>query len=83
MSKSCIVTGKKTSFGNNVSHAKNKTRRKIYANLQKKHLLNPATGRKVTVTISNRGMRTLKKWDREGKAYNLTNLKKDGTLAVK
>ena len=81
MSKQCIVTGKKTTFGLNVSHAKNKTKRKIFANLHKKSLLNPATGRKVTVTISNRGLRTLKKWDREGKTYDLTKLKTDGTLA--
>ena len=76
MSKQCIVTGKKTTFGNNVSHSKRRTRKKILANLQKKKLLNPATGRKVTVIISNRGLRTLKKWDREGKVYNLTDLKK-------
>ncbi len=81
MGKSCIVTGKKTVTGNRVSHANNKTKRRLKANLQKKRLLNPATGRIVTVTISARGMRTLKKWDREGKTYDLTKLKKDGTLA--
>jgi large subunit ribosomal protein L28 len=82
MGKSCIVTGKKTITGNRVSHAKNKTKRRLKANLQKKRLLNPATGRIVTVVISTRGMRTLKKWDREGKTYDLTALKKDGTLAI-
>ncbi len=82
MGKSCIVTGKKTVTGNRVSHSNNKTKRKLKANLQKKRLLNPATGRVVTVTISTRGMRTLKKWDREGKTYDLTALKKNGTLAI-
>ncbi len=82
MSKFCIVTAKKTTFGYNVSHAKNKTKRKVFANLQKKTLVNPASGRKVTVTISNNGLRTLKKWAREGKTYDLTKLKADGTLAV-
>lgn len=81
MSKSCIVTGKKTTVGFNVSHSNQKTKKKLYPNLQKKRLLNPATGRMVTVTISTRGLRTLKKWDREGKSYDLTNLQKDGTLA--
>ena len=34
MSKSCEICGKKTSFGNNVSHAHNTTRRRWYPNLQ-------------------------------------------------
>ncbi len=76
MSTSCIVTGKKTIFGNNVSHSNVKTKRKLKANLMKKRLRNPATGRIVTVTISARGLRTLRKWDREGKSYDLTALKK-------
>lgn len=82
MSKLCIVTGKKTTTGNNVSHSNNKTKRKIKPNLQKKRLVNPATGEIVTVTISTRGLKTLKKWDREGKAYDLTKLSNDGTLAA-
>ena len=36
MSKVCQITGKKPMFGNNVSHANNKTRRKFNVNLQKK-----------------------------------------------
>ena len=80
MSKQCIVTGKKTTTGNRVSHSKVKTKRRLKANLQSKRLLNPATGRIVSVTISTRGMRTLKKWDTQGKKYDLTKLKKDGTL---
>jgi large subunit ribosomal protein L28 len=36
MSKVCDITGKKTLFGNKVSHANNKSRRKFYPNLQKK-----------------------------------------------
>jgi len=34
MSKSCEICGKKTSFGNNVSHAHNTTKRRWYPNLQ-------------------------------------------------
>jgi ribosomal protein L28 len=76
MSTSCLVTGKKTISGNNVSHSNVKTKRKLKANLMKKRLRNPATGRIVTVTISTRGLRTLRKWDREGKTYDLAALKK-------
>ena len=36
MSRVCEVTGKKVMYGNNVSHAHNKTRRRFDINLQKK-----------------------------------------------
>ncbi|MBI5370113.1 50S ribosomal protein L28 [Candidatus Uhrbacteria bacterium] len=81
MSKSCIITGKKTTVGNWVSHSKRHVKRKMFANLQTRRLLNPPTGRMVEVTISNRGLRTLKKWDREGKTYDLAKIKKAGGLA--
>ena len=81
MSKMCLVTGKKTTYGNNVSHSKRRTRKKIKANLHKRRLLNPATGRMVMVTISNSGLRTLKKWDREGKGYDLSKMKKEACNA--
>jgi len=35
MAKSCEICGKKPAFGNNVSHAHNKTSRRWYPNLQK------------------------------------------------
>ncbi len=81
MSKSCIITGKKTRTGYNVSKSNRRTKRKLKPNLQKKRLLNPATGRMVTVIISTSGMRTLKKWDREGKKYDLAQIKKQGSLS--
>ena len=36
MSRICQITGKKVMVGNNVSHAKNRTKRKFYPNLFKK-----------------------------------------------
>jgi large subunit ribosomal protein L28 len=78
--KKCIVTGKTRTTGFNVSHSKRKTKRVIKPNILKKKLLNPATGRMVTVLISARGLRTLKKWDREGKVYNLRELAKANKL---
>ncbi|MBU0646172.1 50S ribosomal protein L28 [Patescibacteria group bacterium] len=77
MGKSCVVTGKKVIVGNNVSHSNVKTKRQLKPNLQKRKLLNPATGRKVTVWISTRGMRTLKKWDQEGKKSDLAKMSKE------
>ncbi|MBT3230477.1 50S ribosomal protein L28 [Candidatus Uhrbacteria bacterium] len=75
MSKKCAVTGKKPLTGNNVSHSKVKTKRRQIPNLQKKRLLNPATGRMVTLSVSARGLRTLAKWLKEGKKYDLLKLK--------
>lgn len=64
-----------------MSHSNVKVKRKLFPNLQKKRLVNPKTGRTITVMISTRGLRTLKKWDRDGKAYDLGALKKTQALA--
>lgn len=60
--------------GNNVSHSKRRTRRTQKPNLQKKRLLNPASGKMETVLISTSMLRTLKKWSKEGKVYDLRKL---------
>ena len=39
MSRVCELTGKKAMFGNNVSHAMNKTRRRFNVNLIKKRFI--------------------------------------------
>ena len=75
MGKICKVTGKTPLTGNNVSHSKRRTKMRQMPNLQKKRLLNPATGLMETVVISTRGMRTLTKWRGEGKTYDLRDLK--------
>ena len=59
MSKRCIVNGKGPRSGNNVSHAKNRTKRWFKPNLQKKRLL--IDGKMLKVWISASGMRTLEK----------------------
>lgn len=61
MARECAVTGKRVSFGNNVSHSNRKTRRKWKANLMKKRLYDEVAGRWVTVTVSARGLRTIQK----------------------
>ncbi len=75
MSKICAVTGKKPLTGNNVSHSKVKTKRRQIPNLQKKRLLNPATGKLTALSVSTRGLRTLAKWLKDGKKYDLRDLK--------
>ena len=44
MTKQCELTGIKISFGNNVSHAHNKTRRRFLPNVQKMTLLSETLG---------------------------------------
>lgn len=75
--KICVVTGKKPTVGMNVSHSNRHTKRWLRPGVTKRRLLNPATGRMVTVMVSNRGMRTLKKWQKEGKTYDLTKMAAD------
>ena len=61
MSKICQVTGKKPMFGNNVSHANNKTRRKFNVNLQKKKFWLPEEKRYITLRLSMHGLRIINK----------------------
>jgi large subunit ribosomal protein L28 len=77
MAKHCVITKKTSAVGNNVSHSQRKTKRRLYPNLQKRRLFNPASGKSVTVVISTQGLRTLAKWDREGKTYDLNQYLRD------
>lgn len=61
MAAKCVLTGKKTVVGNNVSHSKVKTKRRLYPNLQKKRIFIPELGKTVTVVASTRALRSMKK----------------------
>ena len=61
MSRVCDVTGKKPMFGNNVSHAHNKTRRRFNVNIQKKKFWLPDEKRYITLNVSTRGIRIIDK----------------------
>ena len=61
MSRVCDVTGKKPMFGNNVSHAHNKSRRRFNINLQRKKFWLPNENRYITLRLSTRGMRIIDK----------------------
>lgn len=73
MSKICVITGKTPLTARNVSHSNVKTKRRQMPNLQKKTLVNPATGKPITVMVSGRGLRTLNKWAAEGLKVDLRN----------
>lgn len=59
MARRCSVTGKGTQFGNNVSHANNKTRRRFQPNLQETSLLSDALGQMVRLRISTNAIRSI------------------------
>ena len=61
MAKRCQITGKTVMTGNNVSHANNKTRRRFLPNLQHATMHSEALGRRVSLRLSPRAMRTIEK----------------------
>lgn len=75
MARRCVVSGKETVSGHKVSHSQIKTKRTFKANIQSKKVLNPATGRMVKVKLSVYGLRVLRKWQKEGKMYDLDQVK--------
>lgn len=75
MSKVCQVTGKKSMSGNNVSHAKNRTRRKFEPNLQFHRFWIEGEKRFVRLRLSAKGMRIV---DKLGIEQVLTDIRKRG-----
>jgi len=59
MSRRCELTGKGPMTGNNVSHAKNRTRRRFLPNLQDVSLMSDVLGRSFKLRISNAALRTV------------------------
>ena len=59
MSRRCELTGKGPMSGNNVSHAKNRTRRRFLPNLQDVTLMSESLGRSFKFKISNAALRTV------------------------
>jgi large subunit ribosomal protein L28 len=61
MSKVCQVTGKRPVTGNNVSHAKNRTKRRFLPNLQSHRFWVESENRFVKLRVSTKGMRVVDK----------------------
>lgn len=59
MSRRCELTGKGPMSGNNVSHAKNRTRRRFLPNLQDVTMTSEALGRSFKFRISNAALRSV------------------------
>ncbi|MDC0192039.1 50S ribosomal protein L28 [Alphaproteobacteria bacterium] len=61
MSSRCELTGKKYLSGNNVSHAKNRTKRRFLPNLQNISFLSDKLGKKVQLKVAASTIRTVEK----------------------
>ena len=61
MSRICDITGERVMFGNNVSHAMNKTRRRFDINLIKKRFYIPEEDKWITLKIKAPVLKTINK----------------------
>ena len=61
MSRVCELTGKRAMFGNNVSHAMNKTRRRFNVNLVKKRFYIPEEDKWITLRVSTSALKSINK----------------------
>ena len=61
MGKVCVRRGKKVMFGNNVSHAMNKTRRRFDINLIKKRFYIPEEDKWITLKLKASALKTINK----------------------
>jgi large subunit ribosomal protein L28 len=75
MSRVCQVTGKRPTYGNTVSHANNKKRRRFLPNLHTHRFWLEGEKRFVTLRVSSRGLRTI---DKLGIEQVLANLRASG-----
>ena len=75
MSRVCQVTGKKPMAGNNVSHAKNRTRRRFEPNLHTHRFWVETEKKFVKLRLSAKGMRII---DKKGIETVLADLRDRG-----
>ena len=61
MSRVCQVTGKSPMVGNNVSHAKNRTKRRFLPNLQSRRFWVESENRWIRLRVSKKGLRIIDK----------------------
>ena len=75
MARVCQVTGKRPVTGNNVSHAKNRTRRRFLPNLHHHRFWIESEKRFVSLRVSSKGMRII---DKKGIEQVLQDIRSDG-----
>ena len=75
MARVCMVTGKRPTVGNNVSHAQNKTKRRFLPNIQSHRFWVESEKRFVKLRVSTKGMRII---DKNGIDKVLTDIRARG-----
>ena len=80
MSRVCEVTGKKVMYGNNVSHANNKTKRRFLPNLNDVTILSEILDRSFKFRVSAAALRTV---DHRGGLDGFMAKAKDSELSEK
>jgi large subunit ribosomal protein L28 len=67
MARECVITGKRSRVGGGYSNRTRATKfnptgkRRRQVNLQKKTIFLPELGKKITLTVSTKGLKTMKK----------------------
>lgn len=77
MSRVCELTGKRAMFGNNVSHALNRTKRRFNVNLLKKRFYIPEEDKWITLKVSASALKTI---NRIGISAAIKDAKSKGLL---
>ncbi|WP_068276984.1 50S ribosomal protein L28 [Aldersonia kunmingensis] len=77
MSAHCQVTGRRPGFGKSISHSHRRTSRRWDPNIQRKTYYVPSIGRRVTLTVSAKGIKTI---DRKGIDAVVAELRARGEL---
>ncbi len=75
MARTCQVSGKRTTSGNNVSHANNRTKRRWQVNLHERRFWVASEKRWVKLRVSAHALRTI---DKNGIDAVLADLRKRG-----
>ena len=77
MSRVCDISGKRVMFGNNVSHAMNKTKRRFDINLIKKRFYIPEEDKWISLKIKASVLKTI---NRKGISALIKEAKAQGKL---
>ena len=77
MSRTCDISGKRVMFGNNVSKAMNKTRRRFDINLIKKRFYIPEEDKWITLKVKASVLKTI---NRKGISAVINEAKDQGKL---
>ena len=80
MTKKCELTGKNPLKGHKVSHANNKTKRRFLPNLKKVNFKSDILNRKMKLTVSNAGVRSV---DKKGSFDQFLKSSKKKNLSIR